>query len=247
MTSPLVWAWRKLARSPWLALALAGSGVALFLLRARVGLHALPWAVALAGVGVYVADVARARETLRDVVLLGWAPPKPARCVTARAESLIALAAAFGAARARDVIGAEVALARVRRTELGAWELRVFEAVRALACVEVSDEARAAELAPLALPTGDLAIDRALALVAVRIAWEDRRRLAALAARLPRAGDHLADLGALALLRQGELDGTLDTLPAGCSRDVVERARDVGDARFADLLAALAARRGVYR
>ena len=247
LASPVRWAIARVFRSPALAVALVAASGALALLGARHDVSVLPFVILLAAAAVYVADVARAREIVRDVVLLGWRAPPRARCVTARAESLIALAAAFGAVRAKDAIGAEVALGHVRRVELGAWELRVFDAVRALASVEVADDARAAALAPLALPTGDFAVDRALALVAVRTAWDNPRRLSALALGLRRAGPHLADLGALSSLRGGELDGTLDALPADCPPEVAARARDVGDERFADLLASLAARRGVYR
>jgi hypothetical protein len=243
----LAWCLRWLSQRPlgvFVSLAVLGGAVTVFHLSPSA---VAAWLLVAAVCAVVVADNVRARELLRDVVLLRWAGPPVGRCLTSRAESLTALAAAFSYARAGDTIAAEVALARVDRCDLGPWESRVVDAVRALVSVEVADEIRAAQLVPLALPTGDLAVDRALAAVAVRAAWDDERRLSVLGRGVTAAGAHLDDVGALCSLRSDELRGHLEVLPPACPPEVVDRARDVGDDRFADLLASLAARRGVYR
>lgn len=203
----------------------------------------LAWVVFGAALGGYVVLTRRAHATLRRVVVDGWqgeiARPK---MLLGRPESVYALAEAFLAVRRRDTISAESALARVARDDLGAWEQRVFDAVRALARLEESDQKRAAELAPLALPTGAPAVDRALAVAMVRAAWKDDLRLRAIARALEGVGDHVRDVWLAAEARLGRAPEG-----AGDAHVAAVAAGEIGDDELRErLLVARAESRG-YR
>lgn len=207
--------------------------------------------LAVAAVALYVFDIARAHRALSAVVRRGATPAPLARPAlhTPRARSVAALAQAFWLARRGDALGAERALAVVVRDELGGWEQRVLDATRALACLEHRDVARAAKLAPLALPTHDPQVDRALARVLVRDAWGDAARLAAIGRALGEAGPHLDDCRALARLRELDLvtgEPGREHPPELLSRAATE-AHELGEAAFGDRLLQLAERRGAYR
>lgn len=207
--------------------------------------------VALAAAALYWLDIARARRALCAVVERGASPSPLAHPAlhTLRARSMAALGRGFWLVRRGDVIGAELALGGVVREELGAWEQRVLDATRALACLENLDVARAAKLAPLALPTLAPEVDRALARVLVRDAWADATRLVAIGRALAAAGPHLDDSRLVARLREAELlTGELDAdqPPEVLSRAAIE-AHELGEAAFGDRLLQLAERRGAYR
>jgi hypothetical protein len=215
----------------------------------------LPWALVGWLLWGYVQAVRAARQQLRAVVLghegepSGKAPQARA-FPTRRGASLKHLASAFVAARRADTITAEMWLARVQRGDLRAWELRVFEAVRTLVCLEHSEVGRAAQLAPLALPTGNDGVDRQLARLMVRAAWEDEVKLSAIEAAMLVGGRPLRDLALLCRVRQGELSNDHPEA-APLSRRVLlrvaEEAKAVGDERLADELVAAIERRGIYR
>lgn len=207
--------------------------------------------LALVAVGLYAFDIARAHRALSAVVRRGLPPVPLARpeLHTLRARSVAALAQAFWLVRRGDVIGADRALADVVRDELGAWEQRVLDATRALTCLENRDVARAAKLAPLALPTRNQEVDRVLARLLVRDAWGDAPRLGAIGRALDEAGPHLDDCRALAALRERDLrEGELaGELPADLLSRAATEAHELGEAKFGDRLLQLAERRGAYR
>lgn len=207
--------------------------------------------VALGAGSLYLYDIARAHRALLHVVRGGGRPLPLARpeLHTLRARSVSALSEAFWLVRQGDTIGAERALLGVVREDLAGWEQRVLDATRALCCLENRDAARAAKLAPLALPTRNAEVDVTLGRVLVKAAWDDPARLRAIARAFVDAGPHLDGCRSLAALREGALvDGEVDAAadPAVLLKSAAE-AREVGEDEFGDRLIKLAERRGAYR
>lgn len=201
----------------------------------------LPWA--------YIRQVRRAREALRLSVMDLDDEAEPVRGHFGRVQSLYHLRDAFRASRGGDGLQAEVSLRRVERADLGAWESRVHEAVRVLVCLDRGEADRAAQLAPLALPTGNPALDRRLGCLMIRAAWDNETRLSAIERGLYAAGGPLHDLVLLCRVRIDELaHGQIlqSFAPRVCTR-VSVAASEVGDERLALALLAHATGQGAYR
>jgi len=177
-TSGVVGRW---FRAPLVALGLSAFYLGMLSLRFSGGVTVLGWVVLASMPGLYVRRVRGARDALRRAVLEGAGEAERAvPGALGRVNSLLFLRDAFHAACRRETEAAEAALREVDRSDLGPWELRVFEAVRVLLLIERGEQARASRLAPLALPTGDAALDRRLGCLMVRSSWEDEARLAAI-------------------------------------------------------------------
>jgi hypothetical protein len=246
LTSGAVGRWLRL---PLLITALFVAHLAvLSLVYAPSGVFA--WALIASLPWLYVRRVRAARSCLLHAVVGGPAPASlPSSGGVGRVASLLSLREAFLAISQRDSLLAEVALRGVDREDLGAWESRVYEAVRVLVCLDRGEEGRAAQLAPLALPTGDAALDRRLGLLMVRASWEDTTRLSAIERGLFLAGGALHDLVLLCRVRIEELSqGEVSTrFSSRVCRRVCVAASEVGDERFATTLMASAASQGAYR
>ncbi|MCS6899298.1 MAG: hypothetical protein RMJ98_04575 [Myxococcales bacterium] len=208
------------------------------------------WALLLGLPWVYARRVQAARASLHRAVL--GEPPsaeEPALTFPARAGSLVALRDAFRAAALGDSRLAEVALRSVDRHDLGIWETRIFMAVQVLICLDRGEEGRAAQLAPLALPTGSLPLDRRLGLMMIRASWQDTVRLGAIERGLFLADAALHDLVLLCRIRIEELtrgEIVICLSPRLC-RQVCIAAEEAGDERLATALAASSASQGAYR
>jgi hypothetical protein len=169
---------------------------------------------------------------------------------TGRARSIASLAQAFALARMGHAADAEGLLHEVVREHLSTWEVRVLEASRALVARAKNNETRVAELAPLALPTGNMEIDQTLARAMIATAWKDDPRLAAIEPALSGGGGPLSDLAALCHLRRRDLAGALDAeepLELEDASRVADEAKLIGDEALGHRVLMLAERRGVYR
>lgn len=203
----------------------------------------IPWA--------YVRQVRQARQRLLSAVL-GQEPPGEGDAVRSsfsRVQGLMLLRDAVRAARGGDDLLAEVSLQKVDRTELGAWELRVYESIRVLICLRRGETERAAQLAPLALPTGNADLDRRLGCMMLRAAWSNEARLGAIERGLAAVGASLYDLVMLCRVRQGELargEGLRLLSPRVCAR-LSAVATEVGDERLASDLLARSVSQAAYR
>ncbi len=229
--------------APFLLVSIVASLVA-----APSGLFA--WTLVLLIPWTYARRVQAARASLRRAVNGEPSlPGEPSAAFPGRAGSLLALRDAFLAASHGDSLQAEISLRGVDRSDLGDWENRVFMAVRVLICLDQGEERRAAQLAPLALPTGSADLDRRLGLMMLRASWEDTGRLGAIERGLFVAGAALHDLVLLCRVRIEELTrGEISTRlsPRVCRR-VCAAAEQAGDERLATALAASSASQGAYR
>jgi hypothetical protein len=234
-------------------LALSALSTLVFVLRepGRGGLL-VPWVGLGAGLWAYVGEVRQARRVLARAVASETRsePPGPevrGRGWSGRAQSLLALARAFEAARWGDSIGAEIGLARVERAELGEQETRLYDAVRVLVALDRGDERRASQLAPLALPTGNAAIDRTIGRLMVQSAWSDEGRLAAVERALQRTGRSVRPLALLCSARRQADQGSQLPLAERFRVEVSDEARRVGDDALAEEVLSWGSRRGGYR
>ncbi|MCU0657004.1 MAG: hypothetical protein MUF64_17635 [Polyangiaceae bacterium] len=137
----------------------------------------------------------------------------------------------------------------MERADLGAWELRVYEAVRVLILLDRGEHQRASQLAPLALPTGDKGLDRRLGLLMVRAAWGDAGRLEAVERGLYAAGAALHDLVLLIRVRLEELaEGQVRMrFSHRVCRRVCEVAVELGEEELASRILASSSGDGAYR
>lgn len=244
-----VWA-RRVAGSA-LALTAAMFVVSLRVLSAR---ELVPWLLLIAlGVWVLVLYLIEVRELRRRVraAVRGEPDPHPVERTSpwSRPQSLFALEQAVRQARGGDLLSAEMHLQRVDRSDLDGGESRLCDAVRVLGCLYRGEDGRAAQLAPLALPTGDAALDRQLGALMVRAAWRNEARLGAIERALYNAGPTVHDLVLLCRVRQEELahgEVRLRLAPRLCAR-VSSAAVEVGDERMATMLLAINESQGVYR
>jgi hypothetical protein len=173
------------------------------------------------------------------------------RLTAPSAVALHQLARAIDAARHGQYADASDLVPLVDRDLLRTEELRLLDAVRALVSCGLGDDARAAQQAVVALPTGCDAIDQALGRVVLARAWDDPERLRVIDAAWSRAGVPLREPGSLPELRRlarlridpatgGEL-GAADALA------LAEHARAVGDDGLAVDLELRGRQGGAYR
>lgn len=236
----------------WALLAAALLGFLLSLLGVLLGVSTLGGLIAWGIIGAlpwaYVRQVRAAREALRQAVQRGRESEGP-QSHFGRVASLLALRDAFVAIRGGDGLLAEVELRKVDRADLGPWEARVYQAVLVLLHLERGEAVRAAQVAPLALPTGNEDLDRRLGCMMVKAAWQDERRLGAIEEALYAAGGALHDLVLLCRVHREEMarNEILQRFsPRVCMR-VSQAALDVGDERLATALLALSDSKGPYR
>ena len=213
----------------------------------------VPWVGLVGGLWAYVGEIRQARRALTRAVAgeTMAEPPTPpeekGQGWSGRAQSILLLARAFEAARWGDSIGAEIRLARVERADLGEQESRLYDAVRVLVALDRGEERRASQLAPLALPTGNAAIDRTIGRLMVQAAWGDEDRLAAVERALQRTGRPVRPLALLCSARRSADQGSQLPLAERFRVEVSEEARRVGDDALAEEVLSWGSRRGGYR
>jgi hypothetical protein len=200
----------------------------------------VPLALFVVAVFVVARDVFAARDALwraadSELDEPGQAPSAEvdARVTAPTAVALRRLARAVDRARRGAFVEASDLVPVIDRDLLRPEELRLLDAVRALVSAGLGDDARAAQQAVVALPTGSDAIDAALGRVLLARAWDDPGRLRVIELAWGQAGVPVRAPGALpALRRLARL--RLDPeeghdLAAADALALAEHARAVGD------------------
>lgn len=158
---------------------------------------------------------------------------------------------AIDAARRGDFALADDAIRHVERDLVASADLRLLAAARALVCLGLGDEERAARLAVLAVPTRSEALDARLARSVVSRTWSSTARLAAVDRAWAEAGVLASRddvLGRLRRLVRVRVDPALvDELPPREAALLAEEARAMDDGELAARLRARAARSRGYR
>lgn len=216
-----VWAWILEACGEVLAATAHGrsgppiaAGVAVLvlalLLGEAFGLRGLvPLAFLVVAVFVAARDVFAARDALwraadADLDAPGQAPAGDvdARVTAPSAVALRRLAIAVDRARRGAFVEASDLVPVIDRDLLRPEELRLLDAVRALVSAGLGDDARAAQQAVVALPTGSDPLDAALGRVLLARAWDDPARLRVIEVAWGQAGVRVHAPGALPALRR---------------------------------------------
>jgi hypothetical protein len=161
------------------------------------------------------------------------------------------VAVAVDAARRGDLALADDAIRRVERALVARDDLRLLAAARALVCLGLGDEERAARLAVLAVPTRSDELDARLARSVVARAWAEPPRLAAIDRAWAEAGVLASRddvLGRLRRLCRVRLDPSLvDEIAPREAELLAEEARAMDDHELAGRLRGRAARSRGYR
>jgi hypothetical protein len=216
-----------------------------------------PLAFLVLVVHVTALDVFRARDALWRAAVRPLDDPTQApswagdpRITAPSAVALHRLSRAIDHARRGAFVAASDLAPIIDRDLLRAEELRLLDAVRALVSTGLGDEARAAQLAAVALPTGSDAIDAQLGRVLLARAWDDPARLRAIDAAWRDAGVRLRQAGALPELRRLTRirlePPTAAELVGADARPLAEHARAIGDDGLATELE-VASRPAPYR
>lgn len=233
--------------------------VVALVLAARFGVSGIfPVLFALAFSLYSAADVLGSRAILERALTLSLDDPRqppPALHVTfsgPTASSLSRLAVAVDAARRGRYAEASELIPLVHRDLLRPEELRAVEAVLALVELGLDDDARAAQHAVNALPSGSEDIDARLGRLLLAREWHGGGvRLGAIDAAWERAGVSLDDDGALPRLRRllRVRDAPPDEVPLSAdeTRALAEEARALGDDALAGELTARARGSRLYR
>lgn len=170
----------------------------------------------------------------------GQAPDKHTelRLMGATAAELDKLVMAVDSVRRGGAQKAKQLADAVDRTKLRPDEMRLCDAVLAMAALSQGDAKRAAELAVLALPTQCACFDRDLGRTVLASAWTSPERLSRILEAWEAEGGLCDDgLGRLAVLGQialaGNADSVLSHLGAEEARLLSVEARAVGDMQLA--------------
>ena len=138
----------------------------------------------------------------------------------------------------------------VDRAMLDRRTIRLLDATRAMAALELGDQKQAVRLAALAVPVEVPTIDRAVGRILLSGAWHDVERLAVLKMRWREMPGVLAELSMLIELRAMSTTArvqTLETLDAELIERLSDDARAIGDLPLSEVLIQPSRQLGPYR